>query len=101
MRVFVFILLLTTAGSAQVENILARGRALFGQDQPQKAVSLLNDYLRDNPGDSDARVLMGLICSWDKRFEEGRRAFRLVLESDPDYKDAVLGLVNLELWSGQ
>ncbi len=101
MRVFVFILLLAITGSAQVENILARGRALFGQDQPQKAVSLLNDYLRDNPGDSDARVLMGLICSWDRRFEEGRRAFRLVLESDPDYKDAVLGLVNLELWSGQ
>ena len=86
MRNFVLSLLLVSGCFAQVENILTRGRALFGQDQPQKALSLLNDYLRDNPGDSDARVLLGLICSWDKRYDEGRRAFAEVLRADPDYK---------------
>ena len=86
--------------AAQVDNILARGRALFGQEQPAKALTLLNEYLRDNPGDADARVLLGLICSWDKRYDEGRIAFATVLEADADYKDAVLGLVNLEMWSG-
>ena len=101
MRIPVLAFALASFSFAQVDNILARGRALFGQDQPQRALSLLNEYLRDNPGDSDARVLLGLICSWDKRYDEGRREFAKVLEADPDYKDAVLGLVNLELWSGR
>src|SRR5258708_5395319 len=100
MRSIALGLILVMSSFAQVDNILARGRALFGQDQPQKALGLLNDYLKDNPGDSDARVLLGLIYSWDKRYDEGRKAFAIVLETDPDYKDAVLGLINLELWSG-
>ena len=100
MRTIVLSLLLVATSFAQVDNILARGRLLFGQDQPIKAVSLLNEYLNDNPGDSDARVLLGLICSWDKRYDEGRKAFQTVLDADPDYKDAVLGLANLERWSG-
>ena len=59
MRFVVLSLVLAVASfAAQVENILARGRSLFGQDQPQKALSLLNDYLRDNPGDSDARTAL-------------------------------------------
>jgi YaiO family outer membrane protein len=84
----------------KAEDVRIQARALFKQDEPQKAITLLNDWLTENPEDSDGRVLLGLICSWDRRYEDGRRAFMTVLQADPDYKDAVLGLINLQLWSG-
>ncbi|HEY3744143.1 MAG TPA: YaiO family outer membrane beta-barrel protein [Bryobacteraceae bacterium] len=81
-------------------DVLKDARALAAKDQPEKAIALLNERLEGHPQDSDARVLLGLICSWNKRWEEGRRAFMTVLQADPDYKDAVLGLINLQIWSG-
>ena len=101
MRFLILSLFLILPISAQEENVRTRASSLFGEDKPEKAFALLNEHLKTNPNDSDARVLVGLICSWDKRYDEGRRAFRVVLDDDPDYKDAVLGLINLELWSGQ
>lgn len=93
-------LFLLLPGYAQVDDVLVQARALSSGDQPQEAITLLNEHLRDSPNDSDARVLLGLICSWNKHYDEGRRAFELVLKTSPDYKDAVLGLIHLELWSG-
>jgi YaiO family outer membrane protein len=101
MRILILtLLLLAIRGYGQVEDPMAEARALSAAHRPQEAVTLLNEHLRENPDDVDARVLLGLICSWDNRWEEGRRAFTAVLKSDPDYKDAVLGLIHLELWSG-
>jgi YaiO family outer membrane protein len=100
MRMLILSLVLLIPAYAQTENILTEARALSNQGQPEQAISLLNEHLRANADDSDARVLLGLICSWNKRYDEGRRAFSTVLAADPDYKDAVVGLINLELWSG-
>ena len=100
MRILVLSLFLIFPGLADDENILTRARALSNKDHPDEALALLNEHFKTNPDDSDARVLFGLICSWNKRYDEGRSAFRVVLDHDADYKDAVLGLINLELWSG-
>jgi YaiO family outer membrane protein len=99
-RMLILCLALLTPGYAQVENVLTQARALSTEGHANQAISLLNEHLSSTPDDSDARVLLGLICSWNKRYDEGRRAFSAVLAADPDYKDAVLGLINLELWSG-
>ncbi len=100
MRILILSLLMVANVFADEDDVLAKGRALFAQNQSGQAISLLNEHLTKNPKDSDARVLLGLICSWDRRYNEGRKAFQAVLDADPDYKDAVLGLTNLEWWSG-
>src|SRR3984957_6359424 len=100
MRMLILSLVLLLPSYAQTGDILAQARELSSNDHPQQAIDLLNEHLKEVPDDSDARVLLGLICSWNKHYDEGRRAFTLVLKSDPDYKDAVLGLIHLELWSG-
>jgi YaiO family outer membrane protein len=100
MRMLILCLALLSPGYAQTDNILAQARELSGNDHPQQAIAILNEHLKEAPDDSDARVLLGLVCSWNKHWDEGRRAFALVLKSDPDYKDAVLGLIHLERWSG-
>lgn len=100
MRLLMLSLMLLTAVAAQADNPLTHARSLVSQGRTQDAISYLNQHLSDVPGDQDARVLLGLICSWEKRWDDGRKAFEEVLAADPDYKDAVLGLINLELWSG-
>ena len=93
-------LILVIPGYAQADNPLAEARNLVTQGHRQEAILLLNRRLEEEPEDFDARVLIGLIYSWDQLWDEGRRAFSIVLEKDPDYRDAVLGLINLEIWSG-
>ena len=100
MRMLILALLLSIPASGQTEDTLTEARALYKDKKPQQAITLLNDHLNDRPDDLDARVLLGLICSWEKRWDDGRRALAFVLKAKPDYKDAVLGLINLERWSG-
>src|SRR5277367_5826951 len=100
MLILVSLTVLLIPAQAQVENTLTQAKGLVTRGHSEEAITLLNQHLSEESGDTDARVLLGLICSWEKHWDEGRRAFSLVLQSDPDYKDAVLGLINLEIWSG-
>jgi hypothetical protein len=52
-------LLLASSYAAEIDDVLAKARALSKQDEPDKAISLLNEYLQTSPGDSDALVLSG------------------------------------------
>ena len=100
MLILIFLFLLAIPSYGQGENTLTQARALSADNRPNEAITLLNQHLKESPDDVDACVLLGLICSWNKHWEEGRHAFSVVLKTDPDYKDAVLGLIHLELWSG-
>ena len=80
-------------------DILADARALSSSGHRPDALQLLENYLKDSPDDPDARVLYGLMLSWDGRLDESRKQFEAVLAKRPDYSDAVTGLINVELWS--
>jgi YaiO family outer membrane protein len=100
MRMLLLSLILLSGRTVLGADALADARELVNQGRTKDAIAYLTQHVSEAPDDLDARVLLGLICSWDGRWEDGRRAFTAALASDPDYKDAVLGLINLELWSG-
>jgi len=100
MRMPFLSLILLACHAAYGADALTEAREMVNQGRTKDAIVFLNQYVSEAPEDLDARVLLGLICSWDGRWEDGRRAFQAVLASDGNYKDAVLGLINLELWSG-
>lgn len=81
-------------------DVLAEARALSSGGHRPEAERLLEQSLRDSPGDPDYRVLYALMLSWDGRYDDARKQFEMVLEKHPDYSDAVRGLINVELWSG-
>ncbi len=83
------------------ENILSQARALTKNKQSDRALALLDAHLKTNPDDLDARVLLGLILSWESHYDEGRKALESVLAADNDYKDARMALINLERWADQ
>jgi len=81
-------------------DVLAEARRLSREGHDREAARLLENQLRESPEDPDARVLYGLILSWNRHYDEARTQFEGVLAKHPDYGDAIEGLVNLEIWSG-
>ena len=90
---------LTLATTEPDDNILTRARALATNHMRPEAVAMLHDHLRQHPTDADARVLYGLVLSWQGRYGEARDQLKRVLAEHPEYDDALRALINLELWS--
>jgi YaiO family outer membrane protein len=75
----------------------ARGMATSGQRT--EAITLLQQSVADAPADSDARVLLGTVLSWEGRYDEARRELDTVLAASPTHGDALAAAINVELWS--
>ena len=82
------------------DNILTRARTLVGHQMRPEARAMLKEHLDQHATDVDARVLYGLILSWDGHYSEAREQLHHVLDAHPDYDDALRALINLELWAG-
>ena len=75
----------------------ARGLATSGHRA--EALQLLDQRLAEKPTDSDARVLRGVILSWESRYDEARGDLQQVLNQHRDHGDALPALINVEMWS--
>jgi YaiO family outer membrane protein len=64
-------------------------------------VSLLETHLKTSPRDADARLLLGVVLSWDGRYDDARKELRQVLDQSPTYNDARVALANVAWWTGQ
>lgn len=94
--------LLLTAGSASAqEDVITMARSANSSGQRPKALALLESHLSSTPRDVDARLVYGLLLSWDGRYDEARVEFQRVLQQTPAYKDARVALMNVEWWSGR
>jgi YaiO family outer membrane protein len=98
------LLVMGMCAPAQLEarqiDVVARARALAVAGQHAESITLLEDSLVTSPGDSDARVLLGTVLSWEGRHDEARREFEAILAESPTHGDALPALINVELWSG-
>lgn len=88
--------LMAATASAQ-DSVISRARAL---PRPE-GIQLLATHLAASPGDVDARLVYGLLLSWERRYDEARDALQRVLATAPDYLDAQIALMNVEWWSGR
>ena len=94
--------LIFIAGSASAqENVIASARAANSSGQRPQALAMLQSHLSSTPRDVDARLVYGLMLSWDGRYDEARAEFQQVLLQTPDYRDARVALMNVEWWSGR
>jgi YaiO family outer membrane protein len=87
--------LLSTTAVAQ--DVLNRARQAPTR---LEGLGILERHLGESPQDVDARLLYGLMLSWEGRLDAARRELRQVLEQTPHYLDARVGLMNVEWWSG-
>jgi YaiO family outer membrane protein len=82
------------------DDVLAKARAMATSGHRPDAIAMLEAHLATSPRDVDARLLYGLILSWEGRYDEARVALRDVLAQAPGYTDARVALMNVEYWSG-
>ncbi|MEO7276273.1 MAG: YaiO family outer membrane beta-barrel protein, partial [Vicinamibacterales bacterium] len=91
----------TAAVSAQTPDLLVSARTAATTGHRTEALDSLRVRLDDAPRDVDARLLYGLILSWEGRYDEARQALQQVLVQSPAYVDARLALMNVSWWSGR
>jgi YaiO family outer membrane protein len=85
---------------AQVD-VIADARAAAADGRRGEALVMLEAHLAEAPSDVDARLVYGLVLSWEGRYDDARRQLRQVLAQAPDYMDARVALMNVERWSRQ
>jgi YaiO family outer membrane protein len=88
------------ASGLAVDSPVAEARRLALDGRRAEAILLLDRYLQDSPGDTEARTLLGTVLSWERRYDEARRHLQQVLAERPGHGDALPALINVELWSG-
>lgn len=91
---------LAVADAADDPVAQARQLAFSGKQHRGQALTMLKDHLAQDPDDSEARVLYGIVLSWEGRYDESRGELKQVLASRPDHGDALPALLNVEFWSG-
>jgi YaiO family outer membrane protein len=84
----------------QADQVVASARESAVAGNRPEALASLERHLADAPRDVDARLLYGLILSWEGRYEEARRELDRVLIQAPGYDDARVALMNVAWWSG-
>jgi len=90
------------AGAATAQDdVIGRARAAAADGRRADGIALLESHLQSAPRDADARLVYGLILSWDGQYDRARAALRDVLAQAPDYLDARVALMNVEFWSGR
>ncbi len=85
---------------AQTGDIRATARAVAIAGRRDEAVTMLERHLSGSPLDADARLLLGVVLSWDGNYEAADRELRRVLEQSPTYNDARVALANVAWWTG-
>lgn len=81
--------------------MIAKARAAATAGRHAEGIALLEQHLAITPRDVDARLVYGLILSWDGQYDRARAALNEVLAQAPDYLDARVALMNVEWWSGR
>jgi YaiO family outer membrane protein len=95
------LLLASVPAAADSEDVIARARAASSEGRRAEGLALLETHLAHTPRDVDARLVYGLLLSWDARYDDARRELERVLEQAPGYVDARVALMNVEWWSGR
>lgn len=62
---------------------------------------MLQTHLATSPRDVDARLLLGVVLSWDGAYDQARTELQQVLDQSPTYNDARVALANVAWWTGQ
>ena len=98
--VFLSALLVAPCAAGQ-DDILTKARAAATSGRAEDALRMLQSHLDAAPRDVDARLLYGLVLSWEKRYDEARPVLQQVLTQAPGYTDARVALMNVEYRSGR
>lgn len=86
---------------AQTADVTAAARTAATTGHRPDAIKMLETHLAAYPRDVDARLLLGVILSWDGKYEQASSELTQVLDQSPTYNDARVALANVAWWTGR
>lgn len=98
--VLLVLVLAARAAAQPASDVRAQARTAAIAGRRSEAVSMLETHLAAYPRDVDARLLLGVVLSWDGKYDEARTELRRVLDQSPTYNDARVALANVAWWTG-
>jgi YaiO family outer membrane protein len=91
---------LLASGRLSAATVAEKARELATHGQRDAAIRLLRDQLAQAPNDTDARTMLGIVLSWEGRYDEARKELETVLDLNPTHADALPAAIRVEIWSG-
>ena len=97
---FVLLFLLNQFNSyGQIDSLMTLAKELIKQDKNKQAEQIYTDFLKQNPGNNDVRLALGLLYSWTKQYDKARVALTEVIKARPQSKETYIAAINNELWA--
>lgn len=84
----------------QDQNKMNALEACYKKGDFKQAIELATQYLRQNPEDGSARLMLGRIYLSQKQYRQAINQFQILLTQDPKNKTARLALIDTEFTSG-
>lgn len=84
------------AGESQYERL----KTMYALGLHDKAISEATTYLQSHPQDVDVRLLLGIFYFHTKDYQAAKKELGRVLEQTPNYTDASLILLRIEMLNG-
>jgi lipoteichoic acid synthase len=78
--------------------MIARDTAFAGHYEAARVICRKLLAIDDNY--HDVRLLMAGTYAWERRFEDARREYQVIVRRAPQYADAHFGLARVEYWNG-
>jgi YaiO family outer membrane protein len=100
-RLIVTAIICLARTAAAQGDVITSARTMYSSGRHPQALATLQGHLSGAPRDVDARLVYGLMLSWEGRYDEARAELQQVLMQTPEYKDARVALMNVEWWSGR
>ena len=80
------------------DSLLTKAKEYAKANDYAKAEKICSDILAIGE-DGDVRFYLGLLYSWDGKYNDARRELSKVFESRPKSEEVIVALTNNELWS--
>lgn len=84
---------------ANSDSLFSEAKKCAKANDYTKAVKLCSDILTINEN-GDVRFYLGLLYSWDGKYDDARRELKKVYDSKPKSDEVIIAMANNELWSG-
>lgn len=82
------------------EDVLSQADALAKGGQKEKALSMLESFLKEHPDNTEAQLLYARTLGWSGEHDRAAAVYRAVIEKEPRNAEAHAGLARVLSWKG-
>lgn len=82
------------------EDSLSTADALARAGKKKEALSILERFLKERPGHTDAELLYARTLSWNNEYDRAIEVYREILRREPENHEALSGIARVLSWKG-